>query len=202
MKRNLIAILRGITHDKVKQTANVLIDAGFEWIEVTLNSPDPFKSIEILAKNYGNQALIGAGTVCTEEDVKKVHDVGGKLIISPNLDKEVIEATKKLNMLSIPGVLTPSECIEALKYGADILKVFPATMLGAENLKAIRAVLPQETQIYMVGGIGPENIGTWIDAGANGFSVGGILYKPTYSLEKIATSAKEIIASYDRAMKK
>lgn len=202
MKRNLIAILRGITPDKIKPTADTLIEAGFECIEVTLNSPTPFKSIEVLAKNYSDQALIGAGTVCTAEDVKKVHDVGGRLIISPNLDKEVIQATKKLNMLSVPGVLTPSECMEALKYGADLLKIFPATMLGTENLKALRSVLPKKTQLYMVGGIGPKNIGSWIDAGANGFSIGGILYKPEYSLEKIAATAKEIVSSYDRAIKK
>jgi 2-dehydro-3-deoxyphosphogalactonate aldolase len=199
MTRNIIAILRGITPTDAVAAAKVLIDAGITRIEVPLNSPDPFDSIKAMSDAYGDTAVIGAGTVLSVDDVNRVAQAGGKLVVSPNMDPRVIHATKVAGLQSWPGVMTPTECFAALKNGADGLKIFPGSLLGPDGLKAIRAVLPTGTQIYAVGGAGPENFADWFAASADGFGLGSALYKPGMTIPDIAARAADIVAAYDAA---
>jgi 2-dehydro-3-deoxyphosphogalactonate aldolase len=197
MSHPLIAILRGIDPDEAAAVATVLVGAGLTRIEVPLNSPSPFVSIQRMVEAVGDTALIGAGTVLTPADVMRVRDAGGQLIVSPNCDAEVIAQTKALGMRSFPGVLTPSECFAALKAGADGLKVFPAFQMGYDGLKAVRAVLPVTTEIFMVGGVGPENFADWRKAGANGFGLGSWLYKPGDDVGGIASRARDAVQAWE-----
>lgn len=197
IKRPLTAILRGIAPDDAVPVCAALVQAGFTSIEVPLNSPNPLDSIRLMADAFGAQVEIGAGTVLTAEQVDQVQAAGGRLVVSPNCEPEVIARSKALGLRSLPGVLTPSECFTALKAGADGLKFFPAGLLGVDGLKAIRAVLPPETPTYMVGGVGPENFAAWIAAGATGFGIGSALYKPGDGAALVGDRAQAMIAAWD-----
>lgn len=199
MNRNIIAILRGIAPDDAKAIGEALIETGITTIEIPLNSPRPLESIALLAKAFGSVATIGAGTVLSVQSVREIASAGGRIIVSPSFDAEVVQETKSLNMASWPGVLSPTECFAALKAGADGLKIFPCSVLGPSGVKAIRAVLPPETSVYAVGGAGPANFSDWIAAGVNGFGIGTALYQPGHSVAQVRQAAVDIVRAYDSA---
>jgi 2-dehydro-3-deoxyphosphogalactonate aldolase len=199
MNRNIIAILRGIAPEDAKAVGEALIETGITTIEIPLNSPRPLESIALLAKAFGSVATIGAGTVLSVQDVRQIASAGGRIVVSPSFDAEVVQETKSLNMASWPGVLSPTECFAALKAGADGLKIFPCSVLGPSGVKAIRAVLPPETSVYAVGGAGPTNFADWIAAGVNGFGSGTALYQPGHSVAQVRQAAIDIVRAYDSA---
>lgn len=197
MTRALIAILRGITPAEAEPICAVLIDAGIATIEIPLNSPDPLESIERLATRFGQSAVIGAGTVLTAQQVRDVASAGGRIIVSPNFDIDVVIATKASGLASWPGVLTPSECFAALKAGADGLKIFPCSVIGPAGVKAMRAVLPTDAMLYAVGGAGPANFAEWRRAGIDGFGIGTALYQPGASVADVRAAARDVVSAYD-----
>ncbi|WP_179378813.1 2-dehydro-3-deoxy-6-phosphogalactonate aldolase [Jannaschia marina] len=199
MTRPLIAILRGITPPDAVAACGAYIEAGISTIEVPLNSPEPLTSIGSMIEAHGDAAVIGAGTVLSVAEVQSVADAGGRIIVSPNADADVIRATRDLGLESWPGVFTPTEAFAALKAGATGLKLFPGNMAGPGGLKALRAILPAGTRVYAVGGAGPENFAEWLGAGADGFGLGTAAYVPGLSIDEIAQRARRIVAAYDKA---
>ena len=195
----LIAILRGIRPEEVPAAADALTGAGFRIIEIPLNSPQPLESIRHLAGRSG--LLIGAGTVLSPGEVEGVAAAGGRLMVAPNADREVIAAAKRLGMVALPGVATPTEAFAALAAGADGLKMFPAEILPPKALKAWRAVLPAGIPLLPVGGITPETMADYLAAGANGFGLGSALYKPGMSAAELGQRAKAFAEAY-RALKR
>ncbi len=190
----LVAIIRGVTPDQAVAVGEAIYSAGIRIIEVPLNSPDPLASITRLASALGERALIGAGTVLDPADVARVRDAGGRLIVSPSTDVEVIRATASAGMVSSPGFFTPSEAFQALKAGATALKLFPAEAVTPAFVKAQRAVLPKHVPLLVVGGVTPDNMRPWLEAGANGFGLGSGLYKPGQSPEQVGAQARAYVA--------
>jgi 2-dehydro-3-deoxyphosphogalactonate aldolase len=201
MERNIIAILRGVRPEEVLQIAACVVDSGITQIEVPMNSPDVFDSIQLIHNELDEHISVGAGTVTSIDQVKTLENIGIDFIVSPNFDPKVVEATKNAGMLSYPGVITPTECFSALNCGADGLKFFPASLLGEANLIALKAVLPDKIPLYMVGGVGPENFSSWFNAGATGFGIGSGIYKAGDTSQSVAMKAKQIVQSYDEAKK-
>ena len=197
MQREIIAILRGITAKEAPAIAEVLIEAGIDKIEVPLNSPSPFESIERLIDAFCDVAVIGAGTVLQVEQVDHLAAINASMVVSPDCHPDVIMATKRAKMLSYPGCFTATECFTALRHGVDGLKLFPSFLVGPKGLEALRAVLPKTAPIYAVGGVGPDNFADWVGAGATGFGIGSSLYKPGMSLADIRAKVQDITAAYD-----
>jgi len=192
----LVAILRWITPDEVEQVGDILIEAGLRLIEIPLNSPDPRRSIERLVSRFGDDVLIGAGTVMTPEDVIRVRQSGGRLIVMPHADVAVVEAARVQGMACIPGVATPTEGFAALRAGAAGLKLFPAEAMSPAVLKAWRAVFAPQIPLLPTGGITPEAMKPWAEVGASGFGIGGSLYRPGRPLADIRASAVEFVSAW------
>ncbi len=191
----LIAILRGLTPPEAPAIGQALTDAGFVLLEVPLNSPQPLDSIAALAAQHP-QRLIGAGTVMSAADVRNVHAAGGRLIISPHFDAEVVHEALRLGLACMPGVATPSEAFAALRAGAHALKLFPAEMIGPGVVKALRAVLPTSVPLLPVGGITPGNMAAYRQAGASGFGIGSALYQSGQSVARTAQAAQDFISAW------
>ena len=195
MQLPLVAILRGLTPAEAPGIGQALTRAGFVLLEVPLNSPQPLESLAALAAQHPD-LLIGAGTVMSAADVRNVHAAGGRLIISPHFDTEVVHEALRLGLACMPGVATPSEAFAALKAGAHALKLFPAEMIGPAVVKALRAVLPANVPLLPVGGVSPDNMAAWRKAGASGFGIGSALYKPGQSVAHTATAANTFIQGW------
>ena len=198
----IIAIIRGVTPNECLSITEAVYKAGIRVIEVPLNSPQACKSIEIMASEFGNKMLVGAGTVLTEQQVVDVKNAGGKIIVSPNMNPKVIQKSKAEGLHSFPGVMTVSECFDALDNGADGLKLFPSDVIGPKGLKAYKAVLPKEIPVFAVGGINESNMKDWIDAGATGFGLGSSLFKPGCRADFVFKQASAAISSYKNLHKK
>ena len=197
--RELIAILRGIRPDEACSIAEVLIESGITTIEVPLNSPSALESIELMVRSFGNDITFGAGTVVNSSQVQEVYNCGGKIIVSPNCNIEVIKETKSKGLLSFPGVFSPSECFSALDNGADGLKFFPAFLIQPAGYRSIRAVLPERIQSYAVGGVDENNFVDWFRVGITGFGIGSSLYKIGDTARKVSEKAKRLVISFDNA---
>jgi len=195
--REIIAILRGVTPDEALAIGEALLAEGIAQIEVPLNSPDALTSVELLARRFGSIAEIGAGTVLAVEEVEAVAARGGKMIVSPNADAEVIAATRRLGLRSLPGVFTASECFAAIKAGANGLKLFPAFKLGLDGYKALAAVLPRATPCYAVGGVDAADFAAWRAAGIAGFGIGTALYRPGDTPDAVAERARKLTRAFD-----
>ena len=190
----LVAIIRGVTPDEAEAIGGAIYEAGIRIIEVPLNSPDPLRNIETLARSLGDDALIGAGTVLDPADVNRVRDAGGRIIASPSTDPAVIEATVAAGLVSSPGYFTPSEAFQAIKAGAHALKLFPAEAASPAVVKAQKAVLPKHVPLIVVGGVRPDNMRAYLDAGAIGFGLGSGLYKPGQSSAEVGEQARAYVA--------
>jgi 2-dehydro-3-deoxyphosphogalactonate aldolase len=189
----LIAILRGVKPEEAVQIAGALVDAGFRLIETPLNSPDPLTSIARMAQAFGARAVIGAGTALSVADARAVAKAGGRMIVSPNTDARVIRETKKLGLASAPGAATPTECFAALNAGADVVKLFPGEMITPAVVKAMRAVLPPATRLVPVGGVSIDNMASYRAAGASGFGIGSMLYRPGDSAAVVGERANALV---------
>jgi 2-dehydro-3-deoxyphosphogalactonate aldolase len=197
----LVAILRGLTPERAPEVGAAIVSAGFRTIEVPLNSPDPFDTIGLLANTFGATCLIGAGTVLTAVEVDRVHAAGGRLVVAPNCDGQVIRRALDLGMRVLPGIATATEAFAALREGATELKLFPASTYGPGHLRALKSVLPRNVKIFPVGGIGSQDIAEWLVSGADGFGFGGELFKPAYTLAELTKRAHDLTQALRVALK-
>lgn len=195
----LVAILRGVTPERVVEVGDVLYAAGFRLIEVPLNSPDPFASIAALAGCNRPDWVVGAGTVLNVADVQRTQAAGGRLVVAPNCDPEVIRCAVQLGMQVMPGFATATEAFQAIAAGARDLKLFPACTYGPRHLQALRAVLPQSVRVFPVGGVGTGEIAGWLAAGAAGFGLGSELFRPEYKLAEIGQRAADLVRAVREA---
>ena len=194
----LVGIVRGVAPDEAEVIAQALYDGGIRIIEVPLNSPEPFESIQIIAEKFGGRALVGAGTVLDSADVSRVAQAGGRLVVSPNTNAAVIGATVAAGLVSSPGYFTPSEAFEAIRAGAHAIKLFPAEAASPGVVKSQRAVLPKDVPLIVVGGVTPESIPGWMAAGADGFGLGGGLYKSGQDPQTTLERARAYVAAVKR----
>ena len=192
----LVAILRGLEPENAQAIGHALAEAGFRIIEVPLNSPEPFRSIEILARAMPEGVLVGAGTVLEPAAVDRVREAGGRLIVMPHGDVEVVRRAKALGLACTPGVATPTEGFAALKAGADALKIFPAELIPPSVVKAWRAVLPKGTIVLPVGGIKPDTMKPYCEAGADGFGLGSALFTPAMGVDDVARNARAFATAW------
>jgi 2-dehydro-3-deoxyphosphogalactonate aldolase len=199
LKRGLVAILRGLEPKNAVATAEAIFAAGIEAIEVPLNSPEPFRSIEAIARALPKDALIGAGTVLTSTDVERLAGAGGRLLVSPNIDAEVIQTAGHFGMVTMPGVFTPTEAFLALKLGDSALKFFPASALGPKGISAIMAVLPKNTVVGAVGGVSDKDFADYGKIGVRTFGLGSSLFSPELSVDEVGARAKSAVAAWDAA---
>ena len=195
----IVAILRGVTPAEVIAVSQTLYDAGIRVVEVPLNSPEPFVSIEKLSKDFADKLVVGAGTVLSVQDVNLLKAHGGQISVSPDCNEAVISRAKDLGLEPLPGVFTPTEAFAAIRAGAKHLKLFPAEVASPQTIKAWKAVLPKHVKIYAVGGVTPENMGDWLAAGASGFGIGSSLYKQGMSMANISESAHSLVSAWKRA---
>lgn len=197
----LIAILRGVKPDEVLAHVGAVIDAGFDAVEIPLNSPQWEKSIPLILEAYGDKALTGAGTVLKTEQVDRLAQMGSKLIVTPNTQPELIRHAVSLGMIVCPGCATASEAFNALDAGAQALKIFPSSAFGPGYIKALKAVLPADVPVLAVGGVTPENLAQWLDAGCAGAGLGSDLYRAGQPVERTAQQAAAFVQAYREAMK-
>ena len=194
----LVAILRGIRPDEAVEFGKTLYQTGFRLIEVPLNSPDPFSSIAAIRQSLPHDALVGAGTVLSCEQVRQLKSCGGEVVFMPHSDLEVVRTAKNEGLLCVPGVATPTEAFAALAAGADALKLFPGEMITPKVLKSIGVVLPKGTCMMPFGGITPETMKPYLDAGASAFGLGSALYKPGMTIAEFADRANAFVAAWQR----
>lgn len=194
----LVAIIRGVRPNEAEAIADALYEGGIRIIEVPLNSPDPLESIRVISEKFGNRTLVGAGTVIGPDDVAKVAEAGGRLIVSPNTNTSVIEATVASGLVSSPGFFTPSEAFAAIRAGAHSIKLFPAEAASPAVVKSQRAVLPKDIPLIVVGGVTPESVPDWMNAGADGFGLGGSLYKAGQETQATLEKAQAFVAAVKR----
>lgn len=197
LKRGLVAILRGLKPDEAIAIGQALFDAGIEAIEVPLNSPEPFSSIARIVEVLPKTALVGAGTVLTPTDVDGLHKAGGRLLVSPNIDAEVMARAMHHGMVTMPGVFTPTEAFQAIRLGASALKFFPASVLGASGISAIRAVLPAQTLVGAVGGVSENDFAGYKAVGVTVFGLGSSLFKPGMTVDEVAARAHAAVTAWD-----
>jgi len=196
----ICAILRGLKPDEALDMGAALIESGIRILEVPFNSPEPLKSIAAMQAEYGGRALIGGGTVLTVEAVQDLHGAGGRIMVTPNTDPQVIARGAQLGLELLPGFMTPSEAFAAIKAGARRIKLFPAARLGPAYVKAVKDVLPRDVGVWAVGGTGADTIAEWLAAGCEGIGVGGALYRPGDGIATVRERAVELVAAWKRAL--
>jgi 2-dehydro-3-deoxyphosphogalactonate aldolase len=197
LRRGLVAILRGLKPDEAAAIGQAVFEAGIEAIEVPLNSPDPFVSIAAIKAALPQQALVGAGTVLTPADVNALHKAGGRLLVSPNIDADVMRRAATYGMVTMPGVFSPTEAFQAIRLGASALKFFPASVLGPAGIAAMRAVLPADTPVGAVGGVSDKDFAGYKAAGVSLFGLGSSLFKPGMSVADVAARARAAVDAWD-----
>jgi 2-dehydro-3-deoxyphosphogalactonate aldolase len=202
LKRDIVAVLRGLRPDEALAVGGAVFDAGIEAIEVPLNSPDPFRSIETLARELPGSALVGAGTVLDPADVDRLADAGGRLLVAPNVDAAVLARAAELSLVTMPGVFTPTEAFAAIRAKASALKFFPASVLGPKGIAAIGAVLPKDVSVGVVGGVSEADFADYGKIGVRTFGLGSSLYKPGMTAADVGGRAKAAVAAWNRVFGK